>query len=416
MDLAIIVVGYYRLDSVKRITSSILASSYSKDNITLYYSLDYSNHQDSILKYLDTVTWKYGDVEVIVHPSRLGLREHILKCGDLSQNHDAIILLEDDLYVSKDFYNYATQSLNFYKDETRVAGIALYAAQFIEIHEMSFMPLKSKWDSYFMQIPCSWGQAWTREQWTRFRDWYNQNNTDEIFRKKIIPEDVLLWPKTSWKKFYYQYMVEKNLYFTYPYDSHTTNFSDIGENIDDKRTFLQVELSQKKGIDYLFQDYNDSMIKYDHVGEPLAAMFTSLNQTVNLDDLTVDLYGNKDLENVKTEYILTSKLASEPIRSFARKLKPHELNIIQNISGNEIRLAKISNCENKKKYRKSELSYYYSIPTYHLNPHDLRHYKNLLSVKYKMSYLKIIFGYPIYLKFLSLKRKISNYISNNIYK
>ena len=79
MDLAIIVAGYYRLDSVKRITSSILESSYSKDNITLYYSLDYSNHQDSILKYLDTVTWKYGDVEVIVHPSRLGLREHILK-------------------------------------------------------------------------------------------------------------------------------------------------------------------------------------------------------------------------------------------------------------------------------------------------------------------------------------------------
>ena len=56
MDLAIVVAGYSRLDSVKRITSSILASSYSKDNITLYYSLDYSNHQDSILKYLDTVT------------------------------------------------------------------------------------------------------------------------------------------------------------------------------------------------------------------------------------------------------------------------------------------------------------------------------------------------------------------------
>ncbi|SVB80207.1 uncharacterized protein METZ01_LOCUS233061, partial [marine metagenome] len=184
MDLAIVVAGYSRLDSVIRITSSILASSYSKDNITLYYSLDYSKHQDSILKYLDTVTWRYGDVEVIVHPSRLGLREHILKCGDLSQNHDAIILLEDDLYVSKDFYNYATQSLNFYKDETRVAGIALYAAQFIEIHEMSFMPLKYKWDSYFMQIPCSWGQVWTKEQWNRFRDWYNQNNTDEIFRKK----------------------------------------------------------------------------------------------------------------------------------------------------------------------------------------------------------------------------------------
>ena len=53
MDLAIVVAGYSRLDSVKRITSSILASSYSKDNITLYYSLDYSDNQDSIIKYID---------------------------------------------------------------------------------------------------------------------------------------------------------------------------------------------------------------------------------------------------------------------------------------------------------------------------------------------------------------------------
>ena len=250
-------------------------------------------------------------------------------------------------------------------------------------------------------------------------------NVNKKNKSKHISED------THIEKVLIEYPIENNIdnyleigcgegidvnYLQNNYKIKNTYVLDIGENIYDNRTFLQVELSQKEGIDYLFQDYNDSMIKYDHVGEPLAVMFTSLNQIVNLDDLTVDLYGNKDLANVKTEYILTAKLASEPIRSFARKLKPHELNIIQNISGNEIRLAKTSNCENKKKYRKSELSYYYSIPTYHLNSHDLRHYKNLLSVKYKMSYLKIIFGYPIYLKFLSLKRKISNYISKNIYE
>ena len=122
------------------------------------------------------------------------------------------------------------------------------------------------------------------------------------------------------------------------------------------------------------------------------------------------LLSPKDLTKVKTDYILTTKTVTTSIRSFARKLKPHELNIIQNIPGNEIRLAKRSNCQNQKINLNAELSYYYNIPTYHLSPHDLRHYKNLLSVNYKMSFFKIIFGYPIFLKLLSLKGKISNYI------
>ena len=55
MDLAIVVAGYSRLDSVKRITSSIFSAFYCKENITLYYSLDYSDNQDSIIKYINTI-------------------------------------------------------------------------------------------------------------------------------------------------------------------------------------------------------------------------------------------------------------------------------------------------------------------------------------------------------------------------
>ena len=204
-------------------------------------------------------------------------------------------------------------------------------------------------------------------------------------------------------------MVEKNLYFTYPYLSHSTNFSDIGENIIDSRTFFQVGLSQKQGVDYSFPEFKKPNIKYDILGEPLPEMFNLLREIVELDNLTIDLYGNKNLADVKTDYILTSKLTTKSIKSFARMLKPHELNIIKNIAGNKIRLAKVSNCIEKKMSLKKELSYYYNIPSYYLSPHDLRHNKHILSVKYKISYLKIIFGYPLFLRILSLKRKILNY-------
>ena len=118
MDLAIVVAGFSRLESIKRITSSILTASYCKGNITLYYSIDFSHNQDLIMNYINSINWDHGDLKIISYPDHLGLREHILRCGDLSQIHDAIILLEDDLYVSKDFFNYAFQSLDFYKENT----------------------------------------------------------------------------------------------------------------------------------------------------------------------------------------------------------------------------------------------------------------------------------------------------------
>ena len=54
-----------------------------------------------------------GIKKIIKHSKNLGLRAHVITCGDLVNIYDNIIVLEDDLFVSPYFYKYANDALNF---------------------------------------------------------------------------------------------------------------------------------------------------------------------------------------------------------------------------------------------------------------------------------------------------------------
>lgn len=55
--------------------------------------------------------------------------------------NDGVIILEDDCFVSKDFYNNVQQTFEYYKDEPKVAGISLYSYVYNENAGMPFQPL-----------------------------------------------------------------------------------------------------------------------------------------------------------------------------------------------------------------------------------------------------------------------------------
>src|SRR6185295_10157403 len=137
---------------------------------------------------------------------RLGLKEHILRCGDLSQTYGAVIVLEDDLYVSPEFYQYALATIAYYQNDPQIAGISLYCHRFNETAHLGFRAIEDGSDCFFLQVASSWGQCWTANQWLAFRKWYDQHVGDEIGAEHL-PKDVLGWPATSWKKEFIRYLV-----------------------------------------------------------------------------------------------------------------------------------------------------------------------------------------------------------------
>ena len=170
-DIPIVVVAYNRLESLKRILASLSRGEYPREPVELIISIDRGDNQE-VLQYADAFPWPHGEKRVIYRQENLGLKRHILTCGDLTQDHDGIILLEDDLVVSPDFYRYAQECCTFVQGQDRIAGVALYNHRLSQLTEKVFEPLEDGFDNWYFRYACSWGQMWTKEQWALFKAWF----------------------------------------------------------------------------------------------------------------------------------------------------------------------------------------------------------------------------------------------------
>ena len=101
----IVAVGYNRPHCMKRLLESIGNAEYEIDDVTLIISIDESNKSDLVQKVAEDFDWKHGEKIIRRFPERQGLKKHIIQCGDLSEKYGAVIILEDDLYVSPGFYS-----------------------------------------------------------------------------------------------------------------------------------------------------------------------------------------------------------------------------------------------------------------------------------------------------------------------
>ena len=176
---AIVIIAYNRLHCLQRLVGSVLAAHYPEGgNVTLIISIDKSDHLE-VQQYAESIEWPHGDKKVISHTVHLGLKKHVLHCGDLTDQYDSVIMLEDDLLVSPWFYDYALQASEFYKADRAVAGISLYNYQIAENRFFPFHPLHDGSDVYFIQVASSWGQLFHKDKWIAFRQWLRANDTDE---------------------------------------------------------------------------------------------------------------------------------------------------------------------------------------------------------------------------------------------
>jgi len=333
----IVVVAYNRLDSLKRLLYSLNKATYPVDT-KLIISIDHSEGNNAIVDYAEKFEWGAGEKEVIVHTGNLGLRNHIIKCGDLSLKYGSVIILEDDLYVSPFFYDYSLQAMKFYSRHDNISGIGLFNYKYNErVNPEPFSPVIDASDVYFLQYACSWGQLWTSGQWAGFRQWYNTG--PDLTKIQGVPEHVLWWPKRSWKKYFIGYMVLHNKYFVYPRVSLTSNFDEIGSN----RRLSTFELQSTLLIErkkFAFRELSESLAVYDSYFEILPGLVPGFNKVFRGYNFAVDLYGNKNPEVIKEDYLLTTKKSTKYLYGYAREMKPHEMNVFFNIPGNDIVLCK----------------------------------------------------------------------------
>lgn len=323
-DICIIAVGYNRPDGMARLLNSIGEADFQNDTVDLLVSIDKGQRQDEVKKVADSFDWQYGQKIVRAFPERQGLRNHIINCGDFTLEYKAVVILEDDITVSKGFYSYVKQSVDFYGNNNRIGGISLYKHSFNVNVGHFFEPEFNGYDAYLMQFAQSWGQCWTTSMWRGFKEWYN-NNEKEVFQKNKelcdnMPDYILAWDSKSWMKFYMAYIVEKDLYYVYPHHSLTTNHSETGEHNDVANCHFQVSLASAPMV-YRLPQFEDA-VKYDIFMERKDYIVKGFEDK----KVILDLYGTKkSFENA--DILVSSKPHQYALLTqWKLKYRPQECN------------------------------------------------------------------------------------------
>ena len=326
---AVVSVGFNRIKSQKRLLESLKEADYCDfDNVPLVISIDRSGDED-LYRYVREFNWPYGDKYVIIQKERLGLKNHILSCGDLTKFFKGVILFEDDLFVSKYYYQYVMQMENAYGDCDRVASIGLYSNEMNGFCWLPFERLKNGADVYAIQSVCTWGEAWNERMWKLFKEWYVKDEID--WENLDVPEREKRW-KNAWSKYFDAYLVLTNRYSIFPDVSLCTNFSDAGVHGVSKNGDIRFQSS----LQYGEREYNtlafDQLLHYD-------AHFNSLNLFsflgTNREETCVDLYGNRENYN-KRYYLTIQRKPYKILKSYGLEMRPIEMNIICDIPGDSI--------------------------------------------------------------------------------
>lgn len=328
----VVVLAFSRPLALKRLLYSLNNAHYGT-HVRLIISIDGGASRE-VISAAKKFEFIHGEKIVREQKTNLGLRQHVLSCGDLSETEGSVIILEDDIVVDKYYYVYAQQALTFYLNDDAVGGVSLYAPEFNEYAGLPFRPLKNEFDTYMMQVPCSWGQAWTSRQWSQFRNWMKSVDESSLIQHCQLPSYVKKWKSSSWKKSFALYLIDQDKYFIYPYNSFTTNVSDPGgyHNASGSSVVQVSLLCQSRTFRGLvFSPNDDAAIRYDGFMENCSQhIINHVRKRFNIGgSVCFDIYGTKDsivLNNY--DYCITSKDAGAAVANFPAAYRPVENNFL----------------------------------------------------------------------------------------
>jgi hypothetical protein len=337
---ALVVIACDRPESLRRLLRALARSHYPQDrDVPLVIGVDGHRRAAESVAVAQELRWPNGEKRLIVQTEPLGIKEHFFRCGDLVHEHREIVLLEDDLYVSPYFFDFVTLALERYAPDPRIGGLSLYSFGFNECGETPFAAIDDGRDVYFLQSASSWGQVWTRDQWTAFRAWLDRRGP--VGTSPLIPHEMSRWPETSWKRLLNVYLAETGKYFVVPRHGLCTNLGEPGVHVSRTITYLSAPLNWGPR-EWRLSGLQDSRCRYDPFFQLELACLRAWSSVPLPDDLALDLYGQRDLGALTNEWILTGRdwRADAAERSFGIRLFPFEVNLIEGIAGDSYGLVR----------------------------------------------------------------------------
>ncbi len=336
---AIVVMAYNRPSSLERLLRSLDRASVP-ESVDLVISVDGGGSQHhAVTELAEGFVWSGGNKEVLQH-EHLGLVDHFHRCGDLTGRFGSVVLLEDDLVVGPNFFQWATVGLAAAAADARLAGGCLSAPWFDGYRQLPFEPLLDGSAAFYLQVPWFHGMAWTSAMWQGYRQWqpptppvpihaaFDQLDSDEWF-----PDAV-------------RYLAANQRFYVMPREAHASNTGAAGQHFDRDSDFFQVPIQLGTTPIGQIVSLDDSFAVYDDHLELLPSVLGQLCPELvdvvpdPVADLTVDLLAVRDPSTIKTPWVLTTRPVTAAERRWGLAMRPPVMNLIEGTPGRDIALAR----------------------------------------------------------------------------
>lgn len=159
----IILFAYMRVDHLRRVIESLQVNEEAKETeLTIYCDaakkVEHENAVKQVRQYVASIGG-FAKVTKVYRESNFGLSKSIITgVSEALERSDNVIVLEDDILVSKYFLKYMNDGLSLYSDNVSVASIHAYTYPVdVELPE-----------TFFIKGADCWGWATWRRAWSNF--------------------------------------------------------------------------------------------------------------------------------------------------------------------------------------------------------------------------------------------------------
>jgi hypothetical protein len=224
---------YNRLDYLRILINSLKRNILAKNSVVFIFSDRWKNDYDkkevlSVRKYIGKISG-FKKIFIIYRSENFGLSRNIIAgINFVLKIHKEIIVLEDDLKLSKYFLKYMNDALKIYNQEKKVASISGWS------FPITFKP-DSK-DYFFIKGADCWGWGTWKRAWKKFNPdakkllfkiknknlvgLFNLNNSFDYLK---MLQDQIDKKNNSWAIRWYASTFLENMYTLYPKISFVQN-------------------------------------------------------------------------------------------------------------------------------------------------------------------------------------------------
>jgi hypothetical protein len=210
---------YQRIDSLKKLLKSLKKNSETKNSSVYFFCDGPKSKKDErntkkIILFLKSIKF-FKNKKIILRKNNYGLKKNIVDgINEVFKKNKTIIVLEDDLIVSKYFLNYMNNALNKYYKNKKI----------FHINGWSFkVNINNKFDVYFSRYMNCWGWGTWKNRWSLLNEKSVLKSSLNWSKKKInefnIGSSINLYDQISrnftkkintWAVFWYAAIFENN--------------------------------------------------------------------------------------------------------------------------------------------------------------------------------------------------------------